>query len=55
MLIPLAIGVCLQFALRNQRWRWFLALASVGALAVGVLQTLIMSFHLTPPSGTSSP
>ena len=30
------------FALRNQRWGWFLVLASVAALAAGVLQTLIM-------------
>jgi hypothetical protein len=47
LLIPLTIGVCLLFALRNQRWGWFLVLASVGALAVGVLQTLIMSFQPT--------
>jgi hypothetical protein len=47
LLIPLAIGVCLLFALRNQRWGWFLVLASVGALGVGVLQTLIMSFQPT--------
>jgi hypothetical protein len=47
LLIPLTIGVCLLFALRNQRWGWFLVLASVAALAVGVLQTLIMSFQPT--------
>lgn len=47
LLIPLAIGVCLLFALRNQRWGWFLVLASVAALAVGVLQTLIMRFQPT--------
>jgi hypothetical protein len=47
LLIPLAIGVCLLFALRNQRWGWFLVLASVGALGVGVLQTLIMTFQPT--------
>jgi len=47
LLIPLVIGVCLQFALRNQRWGWFLVLASVAALAVGVLQTLIMRFQPT--------
>ncbi|KEF40985.1 MAG: hypothetical protein ER33_13825 [Cyanobium sp. CACIAM 14] len=47
LLIPLTIGVCLLFALRNQRWGWFLVLASLGALAVGVLQTLIMSFQPT--------
>ena len=29
LMIPLAIGVCLLFALRNQRWGWFLVLASV--------------------------
>jgi hypothetical protein len=32
LLIPLVIGVCLLFALRNQRWGWFLVLASVAAL-----------------------
>ncbi len=47
LLIPLVIGVCLLFALRNQRWGWFLVLASVAALAVGVLQTLIMRFQPT--------
>jgi hypothetical protein len=47
LLIPLVIGVCLLFALRNQRWGWFLVLASVSALAVGVLQTLIMRFQPT--------
>ena len=47
LLIPLTIGVCLLFALRNQRWGWFLVLASVAALTVGVLQTLIMSFQPT--------
>ncbi len=47
VLIPLVIGVCLLFALRNQRWGWFLVLASVAALAVGVLQTLIMRFQPT--------
>jgi hypothetical protein len=47
LLIPLVIGVCLLFALRNQRWGWFLVLASVTALAVGVLQTLIMRFQPT--------
>ena len=47
LLIPLVIGVCLLFTLRNQRWGWFLVLASVAALAVGVLQTLIMRFQPT--------
>jgi hypothetical protein len=47
LLIPLVIGVCLLFALRNQRWGWFLVLASVAALAAGVLQTLIMRFQPT--------
>ena len=47
LLIPLVIGVCLLFALRNQRWGWFLVLASVAALSVGVLQTLIMRFQPT--------
>jgi hypothetical protein len=47
LLIPLVIGVCLLFALRNQRWGWFLVLASVAALAVGVLQKLIMRFQPT--------
>jgi hypothetical protein len=47
LMIPLVIGVCLLFALRNQRWGWFLVLASVAALAVGVLQTLIMRFQPT--------
>ena len=47
LLIPLVIGVCLLFALRNQRWGWFLVLASMAALAVGVLQTLIMRFQPT--------
>ena len=47
LLIPLVIGVCLLFALRNQRWGWFLVLASVAALAVGVLQTLSMRFEPT--------
>jgi hypothetical protein len=47
LLIPLVLGVCLLFALRNQRWGWFLVLASVAALAVGVLQTLIMRFQPT--------
>jgi hypothetical protein len=47
LLIPLAIGVCLLFALRNQRWGWFLVLSSVAALAAGVLQTLIMRFQPT--------
>ena len=47
LLIPLVIGVCLLFALRNQRWGWFLVLASVSALAVGVLQKLIMRFQPT--------
>jgi hypothetical protein len=47
LLIPLVIGVCLLFALRNQRWGWFLVLASVAALAVGVLQTLSMRFQPT--------
>lgn len=47
LLIPLVIGVCLLFALRNQRWGWFLVLASVAALAVGVLQTLILRFQPT--------
>ena len=47
LLIPLVIGVCLLFALRNQRWGWFLVLSSVAALAVGVLQTLIMRFQPT--------
>ena len=47
LLIPLVIGVCLLFALRNQRWGWFLVLASVAALAVGVLQTVIMRFQPT--------
>jgi hypothetical protein len=47
LLIPLVIGVCLLFALRNQRWGWFLVLASVAALAVGVLQTLMMRFQPT--------
>jgi hypothetical protein len=41
------IGVCLLFALRNQRWGWFLVLASVAALAVGILQTLIVRFQPT--------
>lgn len=47
LLIPLVIGVCLLFAMRNQRWGWFLVLASLAALAVGVLQTLIMRFQPT--------
>jgi putative effector of murein hydrolase LrgA (UPF0299 family) len=47
LLIPLVIGVCLLFALRNQRWDWLLVLASVAALAVGVLRTLIMRFQPT--------
>lgn len=47
LLIPLTIGVCLLFALRNQRWGWFLVLASVGARGVGVLQTLMMRFQPT--------
>jgi hypothetical protein len=47
LMIPLVIGVCLLFALRNQRWGWFLVLASVAALAVGILQTLIMRFQPT--------
>jgi putative effector of murein hydrolase LrgA (UPF0299 family) len=47
LMIPLVIGVCLLFALRNQRWGWFLVLASVAALSVGVLQTLIMRFQPT--------
>jgi hypothetical protein len=47
LLIPLVIGVCLLFALRNQRWGWFLVLASVAALAAGVLQTLNMRFQPT--------
>ena len=47
LMIPLAIGVCLLFALRNQRWGWFLVLASVAALAVGVLQTLMIRFQPT--------
>lgn len=47
LLIPLVIGVCLLFALRNQRWGWFFVLASVAAIAVGVLQTLIMRFQPT--------
>ncbi|MFN6134013.1 MAG: hypothetical protein ACK46L_14125 [Synechococcaceae cyanobacterium] len=47
LLIPLVIGVCLLFALRNQRWGWFLVLASVAAIAVGVLQTLSMRFQPT--------
>jgi hypothetical protein len=47
LLIPLTIGVCLLFALRNQRWGWFLVLASAAALAVGILPTLIMSFQPT--------
>jgi hypothetical protein len=47
LLIPLVIGACLLFALRNQRWGWFFVLASVAALAVGVLQTLIMRFQPT--------
>lgn len=47
LLIPLTIGVCLLFALRNPRWGWFLVLASVAAMAVGVLQTLFFSFQPT--------
>ncbi|WP_094592219.1 hypothetical protein [Vulcanococcus limneticus] len=47
LLIPLVIGLCLLFALRNQRWGWFLVLSSLAALAVGVLQTLIMRFQPT--------
>ncbi|MEY4351942.1 MAG: hypothetical protein RLZZ609_183 [Cyanobacteriota bacterium] len=47
LLIPLVIGVCLLFTLRNQRWGWFLVLASVAALAVGILQTLIIRFQPT--------
>jgi hypothetical protein len=47
LIIPLVIGVCLLFALRNQRWGWFLVLASVAALAVGILQTLILRFQPT--------
>jgi hypothetical protein len=41
------IRICLLFALRNQRWGWFLELASVAALAVGVLQTLSIRFQPT--------
>jgi hypothetical protein len=47
LLIPLVIGVCLLFALRNQRWGWCLVLASVAALAAGMLQTLNMRFQPT--------
>lgn len=32
---------------RNQRWGWFLVLASLAALAAGVLQTLFVQFQPT--------
>ncbi len=47
LLIPLTAGVCLLFALRNQRWGWFLVLASLAAMAAGVLQTLFVQFQPT--------
>ena len=47
LLIPLVIGVCLLFAQRNQRWGLCLVLASVAALAAGVLQPLNMRFQST--------
>ncbi len=47
LLIPLTAGVCMLFALRNQRWGWFLVLASLAALAAGVLQTLFVQFQPT--------
>ncbi len=47
LLIPLTVGVCMLFALRNQRWGWFLVLASLAALAAGVLQTLFVQFQPT--------
>ena len=39
--------MCLLFALRNQRWGWFLVLASLAAMAAGVLQTLFVQFQPT--------
>ena len=47
LLIPLTLGVSLLFALRNQRWGWFLVLASLAAMAAGVLQTLFVQFQPT--------
>ena len=47
LLIPLTAGVCLLFALRNQRWGWFLVLASLAAMAAGVLQSLFVQFQPT--------
>ena len=47
LLIPLTAGVCLLFALRNQRWGWFLVLASLAAMAAGILQTLFVQFQPT--------
>ncbi|MFZ0407871.1 MAG: hypothetical protein WAM11_07165 [Cyanobium sp.] len=41
------MGVCLLFALRNQRWGWFLVLASLAAMAAGILQTLFVQFQPT--------
>ena len=39
--------MCLLFALRNQRWGWFLVLASLAAMAAGILQTLFVQFQPT--------
>ena len=47
LLIPLTAGVCLLFALRNQRWGWFLVLASLAAMAAGILQSLFVQFQPT--------
>jgi hypothetical protein len=58
LLIPLVIGVCLLFALRNQRWGWFLVLASVAALAVGVTANAdhaVPAHHALEPAHDDGP
>jgi hypothetical protein len=47
LLLPLTLGVVLLFSRRHQRWGWFLILASLAAISVGILQTLFLSFQPT--------
>ncbi|MFM2158617.1 MAG: hypothetical protein RLZZ124_1091 [Cyanobacteriota bacterium] len=47
LMLPLGIGVCLLFAGSHRRWANLLIWASLAALAVGVLNSLRMSFMPT--------
>jgi hypothetical protein len=47
LMLPLGIGVCLLFAGTYRRWANLLIWASLAALAVGVLNSLRMSFMPT--------